>query len=172
MTQNEARPVRHLTFCVKTLVSASSETQGQIVGERASPNGRKKMARRKVVLLSPIFLCHKIKDGDNNTNINKPSPAQNTPALQAIINHIYHQKNNKTVLLLFAFFFEALNFFCNPAPYHYNCQSKQKRFSALGDRLCLNDTFFSTTAEQLRFSFNKIALTSVKSNLCRRQSLS
>ena len=99
------------------------------------------MARRKVVLLSPIFLCHKIKDGGyNNTNINKLSPDQNTPALQAIINHIYHQKNNKTVLLLFAFFFEAINFFCNPAPDHYNCQSKQKRFSALGDKLFLHDT--------------------------------
>ena len=36
-------------------------------------------------LLSPIFLCHKIKDGGyNNTNINKLSPTQNTPALQAI----------------------------------------------------------------------------------------
>ena len=62
-----------------------------MVGARASLNGRKKkMARRKVVLLSPIFLCHKIKDGGyNNTNINKLSPDQNTPALQAIINHIY-----------------------------------------------------------------------------------
>ena len=133
------------------------------------------MAGRKEALLSPIFLCHKIKDGGyNNTNINKLSPAQNTPSLQAIINHIYHQKNNKTALLLFSFFFEAMNFFCNPAPDHYNlnCQSKQKRFSALGDKLCLHDTFFSTTAEQLRFSLNKIALISEKSNLCRRQSLS
>ena len=35
-------------------------------------------------LLSPIFHCHKIKDGGyNNTNTNKVSPAQNTPALQA-----------------------------------------------------------------------------------------
>ena len=35
-------------------------------------------------LLSPIFLCHKIKDGGyNNTNMNKVSPTQNTPALQA-----------------------------------------------------------------------------------------
>ena len=34
--------------------------------------------------LSPIFLCHKIKDGGyNNTNMNKLSPTQNTPALQA-----------------------------------------------------------------------------------------
>ena len=131
------------------------------------------MERRKVVLLSPIFLCHKIKDGGyNNTNINKLSLAQNTPALHAIINHIYHQNNNKTVLLLFAFFFEALNFFCNPAAYHYNCQIKQKRFSALGDKLYLHDPFFSTTTKQPRLSLNKVALTSVKSNLCRRQSLS
>ena len=37
-------------------------------------------------LLSLIFLRHKIKDGGyNNTNINKQlSPAQNTPALQAM----------------------------------------------------------------------------------------
>ena len=35
-------------------------------------------------LLSPIFLCHKIKDGGyNNTNMNKLLPTQNTPALQA-----------------------------------------------------------------------------------------
>ena len=35
-------------------------------------------------LLSPIFHCHKIKDGGyNNTNMNKVSPTQNTPALQA-----------------------------------------------------------------------------------------
>ena len=35
-------------------------------------------------LLSPIFLCHKIKDGgNNNTNMNKLSPTQNTPGLQA-----------------------------------------------------------------------------------------
>ena len=38
-------------------------------------------------LLSPIFHCHKIKDGgyNNITNTNKVSPTQNTPALQAII---------------------------------------------------------------------------------------
>ena len=37
-----------------------------------------------VAFLSPIFLCHKIKDGGyNNTNMNKLSPTQNTPALQA-----------------------------------------------------------------------------------------
>ena len=36
-----------------------------------------------IFLLSPIFLCYKIKDsGYNTTNINKLSPAQNTPALQ------------------------------------------------------------------------------------------
>ena len=87
------------------------------------------MARRKVVLLSPIFLCHKIKDGGyNNTNIDKLSPAQNTPALQAIINHVYHQKNNKRVLLLFAFFFEAMNFFCNPAPDHKASKSVSLRW--------------------------------------------
>ena len=34
-------------------------------------------------LLSPIFHCHKIKDGGyNNTNTNKVSPTQNTPVLQ------------------------------------------------------------------------------------------
>ena len=39
-------------------------------------------------LLSPIFHCHKIKDGgyNNITNTNKVSPTQNTPALQAITN--------------------------------------------------------------------------------------
>ena len=36
-------------------------------------------------LVSPIFHCHKIKDGgyNNITNTNKVSPTQNTPALQA-----------------------------------------------------------------------------------------
>ena len=132
------------------------------------------MARRKVVLLSPIFLCHKIKDGSyKNTNIDKSfRPPRIRLHCRLLLIMYNHQKNNKTVLLLFAFFFEAMNFFCNPAPDHYNCQSKQKRFSALGDKLCLHDTFFSTTAEQLRFSLNKIALTSEKSNWCRRQSLS
>ena len=39
----------------------------------------------ELFLLSPIFHCHKIKDGayNNNTNTNKVSPTQNTPALQA-----------------------------------------------------------------------------------------
>ena len=38
--------------------------------------------------LSPIFHCHKIKDGgyNNVTNTNKVSPTQNTPALQATSN--------------------------------------------------------------------------------------
>ena len=38
-----------------------------------------------IFLLSPIFHCHKIKDGNysNITNTNKVSPTQNTPALQA-----------------------------------------------------------------------------------------
>ena len=37
-------------------------------------------------LLSPIFHCHKIKDGGyNNASTNKVSPTQNTPALQAIV---------------------------------------------------------------------------------------
>ena len=54
------------------------------------------MARRKVVLLSPIFLCHKIKDGSyKSTNIDKLSPAQNTPALQAIINHVQSSKEQQ-----------------------------------------------------------------------------
>ena len=37
------------------------------------------------VLLSPIFHCHKIKDGgyNNIANTNKVSPTQNTPAIQA-----------------------------------------------------------------------------------------
>ena len=41
-------------------------------------------------LLSPIFHCHKIKDGgyNNITNTNKVSPTQNTPALQAKISVI------------------------------------------------------------------------------------
>ena len=35
-------------------------------------------------IFSPLFHCHKIKDGGyNNTNTNKVSPTQNTPALQA-----------------------------------------------------------------------------------------
>ena len=40
---------------------------------------------RLLFLLSPIFHCHKIKDGgyNNITNTNKVSPTQNTPALQA-----------------------------------------------------------------------------------------
>ena len=38
----------------------------------------------RVFLLSPIFLCRKIKDGGyNNTNMNKVWPTKNTPALQA-----------------------------------------------------------------------------------------
>ena len=39
---------------------------------------------------SPIFHCHKIKDGgyNNITNTNKVSPTQNMPALQAIWTHI------------------------------------------------------------------------------------
>ena len=43
-------------------------------------------AMELLFLLSPIFLCHKIKDGGyNNININKQlSPAKNTPAMQAI----------------------------------------------------------------------------------------
>ena len=33
---------------------------------------------------TPIFLCHKIKDGSyNNMNMNKLLPTQNTPTLQA-----------------------------------------------------------------------------------------
>ena len=42
-------------------------------------------SRKRHVILSPIFHCHKIKDGgyNNITNTNKVSPAQNTPALQA-----------------------------------------------------------------------------------------
>ena len=38
-----------------------------------------------LLLLSPIFHCHKIKDGGytNITSANKVSPTQNTPALQA-----------------------------------------------------------------------------------------
>ena len=41
---------------------------------------------RLLFLLSPIFHCHKIKDGgyNNITNTNKVSLTQNTPALQAI----------------------------------------------------------------------------------------
>ena len=48
---------------------------------------RRKWGESKGVLflLSPIFHCHKIKDGSyNNTNTNKVLPNQNTPALQAI----------------------------------------------------------------------------------------
>ena len=46
---------------------------------------QKRRGNTLLFLLSPIFLCHKTKDGGyNNTNINKQlSPAQNTPALQA-----------------------------------------------------------------------------------------
>ena len=44
-------------------------------------------------LLSPIFHCHKIKDGgyNNITNTNKVSPTQNTPALQANQNSVFAQ---------------------------------------------------------------------------------
>ena len=40
--------------------------------------------RVTIFLLSPIFHCHKIKDGSYNsiTNTNKVSPTQNTPPLQ------------------------------------------------------------------------------------------
>ena len=42
---------------------------------------------RVTILLSPIFHYHEIKDGGyNNTNTNKVSPTQNTPALQAKMN--------------------------------------------------------------------------------------
>ena len=41
--------------------------------------------RVEIVTLTVIFHCHKIKDGgyNNITNMNKVSPTQNTPALQA-----------------------------------------------------------------------------------------
>ena len=83
-------PSQAFDFCVKTLIGDSGADSG---GKGKSERAKKQMARRKVVLLSPIFLCHKIKDGGyNNTNINKLSPDQNTPALQALINHIYFIK--------------------------------------------------------------------------------
>ena len=42
-------------------------------------------------LLSPIFHCHKIKDGgyNNITNTNRVSPTQNTPAMQARLIQLY-----------------------------------------------------------------------------------
>ena len=44
-------------------------------------------AQGLLFLLSPISLCHKVKDGGyNNTNMNKVSPTQNTPELQATRN--------------------------------------------------------------------------------------
>ena len=60
----------------------------------------KKRGNALLFLLSPIFLCHKIKDGGyNNTNINKQlSPAQNTLALQAadlpLSRHALYQPTN------------------------------------------------------------------------------
>ena len=48
----------------------------------------------RIFILSPIFLCHKIKDGGfQEKNMNKVSPTQNTPALQPLSfqmkNYIY-----------------------------------------------------------------------------------
>ena len=58
-----------------------------------SPKGHVETSRREeeiglLFLLSPIFHCHKMKDGgySNITYTNKVSPTQNTPALQAIHN--------------------------------------------------------------------------------------
>ena len=58
-----------------------------------SPKSHVETSRREeeiglLFLLSPIFHCHKMKDGgySNITYTNKVSPTQNTPALQAIHN--------------------------------------------------------------------------------------
>ena len=51
----------------------------------AEPEIPEILTKWKAPLLSPIFLCHKVKDGGYN---NKLSPAQNTPALQAKRNSI------------------------------------------------------------------------------------
>ena len=64
-------------------------------------------------LLSPIFHCHKIKDGgyNNITNTNKVSPTQNTPALQAR-RYFSHLLNNRLrvgwIFLTFHFFEQIL----------------------------------------------------------------
>ena len=61
---------------------------------------QKRRGNGSLFLLSPIFLCHKIKDGGyDNTNINKQlSPPQNTPALQAadlpLSRHALYQPTN------------------------------------------------------------------------------
>ena len=54
--------------------------------KRHVETSRREEEMELLFLLSPIFHCHKIKDGgyNNITNTNKVSPNQNTPALQAI----------------------------------------------------------------------------------------
>ena len=67
---------------------------------QAFSSGARRGGNGLLFLLSPIFLCHKIKDGGyNNTNIKKQlSPAQNTPALQAadlpLSRHALYQPTN------------------------------------------------------------------------------
>ena len=64
--------------------SRREEEMGQIKG---SGEGRGIGGEREEKsIFSPLFQCHKIKDGgynNTNTNMNKVSPTQNTPALQA-----------------------------------------------------------------------------------------
>ena len=56
-----------------------------------TPQERRKWPKGLLFQLSPIFLCHKIKDGGcNNTNMNKLSPTQNTPALEATFGVNWH----------------------------------------------------------------------------------
>ena len=61
-----------------------------------TPEERRKWPKGLLFQLAPIFLCHKIKHGGynnttlNNTNMNKLSPTQNTPALQATFGVNWH----------------------------------------------------------------------------------
>ena len=61
--------------------------------DQVACSAEEEMGRVKglLFLLSPIFHCHKIKDGryNNITNTNKVSPTQNMPALQAIDKEIF-----------------------------------------------------------------------------------
>ena len=72
-----------LLACSAGVLSLSA----QFTRESATSRSEEEMGRVKSILflLSPIFLCHKIKDGgyNNITNTNKVSPTQNTPALQS-----------------------------------------------------------------------------------------
>ena len=65
--------------------SRREEEIGRVKGSGEGAGNRR--GREEKTIFSPLFHCHKIKDGrynNTNTNTNKVSPTQNTPALQAI----------------------------------------------------------------------------------------